>query len=77
MVSISGDQIMISIVGVTVASFPQLASTDPNAPNIEIKADFLFIGQLAPAIPEPTSALLFAAGIATVGLTGRRAAQKY
>lgn len=77
LVSLSDDQIIISIVGVTVASFPQLAVTSSTAaPNVEIKADFTFVGHVAPTVPEPTSALLFAAGLATIGVAGRRGARR-
>ena len=66
-VSVSGDQILISVVGVTVASFDQIGNSDPNAPKIEIKADFTFIGVAANPIPEPSAALLFGLGVAVVG----------
>lgn len=72
LVGVTDDLIMISVLGVTVASFPQLASTDPNAPAVEIKADFFFVGRAAPTVPEPTSALLFLAGLGVVQTSLRR-----
>jgi len=68
-VALSGDQILISVVGVTIASFPPTGVQDPLAPAIEIKADFTFIGRaVANPIPEPGASLLFAAGLATAAL---------
>ena len=76
LVSVSGDKLILSVVGVTVASFPQLASRDPNAPNVEIKADFVFVGnKVEPAVPEPSAALLYAAGLVTLGMAKRRTAR--
>ena len=74
LVSISGDDIMIRIIGVTVASFEQIGSLDPNAPNIEVKADFTFVGVLdrENPIPEPSAALLFLVGAAVAGSSVRR-----
>ena len=71
-VSISGDEIMIQIIGVTVASFEQIGSLDPNAPNIEVKADFTFRGVLENPIPEPSAALLFLVGASVAGSSIRR-----
>lgn len=76
LVSVSGDEITIAVVGVTVASFPQLTAAGLSAPNIEIKADFVFQGHaVVPTVPEPSAALLFAAGLATAGMAGRCGAQ--
>ncbi len=66
-VAISGDQILIQVVGITVASFDQFGNPDPNAPNIELKADFAFIGRAVTAIPEPSASLLFMMGLVAAG----------
>lgn len=68
----SGDDLLISIVGVTLASFAQPGAT-VDAPLIQIKADFTLIGQVAQPVPEPTAALLFAVGLGAVQLGVRRA----
>lgn len=70
----SGDDLLISIVGVTLARFAQ-PGAGPDAPMIQIKADFTLIGQVAQPVPEPTAALLFAAGLGAVHVGVRRAAR--
>jgi len=69
LVFVSGDQIMIQVIGVTVASIDpdQFGIDDPLAPNMEIKMDFTFIGTAATPIPEPAAAVVFAVGLAVVG----------
>lgn len=74
LVSISGDTMLISIVGVTLATFAQPGAIDPNAPQVQIKADFTLIGQVAHPVPEPTAAMLFAAGLGAAHLAVRRRA---
>lgn len=72
LVSVSGDTMLISIVGVTLATFAQPGAIDTNAPQVQIKADFTLIGQVAHPVPEPTSAMLFAAGLGAAHLAIRR-----
>lgn len=50
----------------------QIGSLDPNAPNIEVKADFTFRGVLENPIPEPSAALLFLVGASVAGSSIRR-----
>lgn len=71
----SGDDLLISIVGVTLATFPQPGAASADAPLIQIKADFTLIGQVAQPVPEPTAAVLFAIGIGAVHLGLRRNAR--
>ncbi|MBK7950580.1 MAG: PEP-CTERM sorting domain-containing protein [Deltaproteobacteria bacterium] len=75
LVSVSGDTMLISIVGVTLATFAQPGAIDTNAPQVQIKADFTLIGQVAHPVPEPTSAMLFAAGLGAAHLAIRRRAR--
>lgn len=73
MIAMSGDQVLIQVIGVTVATFDQIGSLDPNAPRIEIKADFTFIGTaITNPIPEPSAALLFGLGVTLSGVAVRR-----
>jgi hypothetical protein len=72
LVSVSGDAMLISIVGVTLATFAQPGAIDQNAPQVQIKADFTLIGQVAHPVPEPTSALLFAVGLGAAHFAVRR-----
>lgn len=74
LVAVSGDTMMISIVGVTLATFAQPGAIDTNAPQVQIKADFTLIGQVAHPVPEPTAAMLFAAGLGAAHLAIRRRA---
>jgi len=70
MVFVSADQIMIHLVGVTVASIDaaEFGITDPDAPNVEIKVDFSLIGgAVSTPVPEPAAAFVFAVGLAIVG----------
>ncbi len=71
LIALSGDKVLLRVSGLTVASFAQL---DPRMPNIEIKADFEFIGRAVPAtpIPEPGAALVFGLGITLAGSVLRR-----
>ena len=65
---VSGDEITIQILGVTVASFDQAANPDPNAPAVEVKADFTFVGtRVTTPIPEPSAALVFGVGLLVAG----------
>jgi hypothetical protein len=75
LVAVSGDTMLISIVGVTLATFAQPGAIDTNAPAVQIKADFTLIGQVAHSVPEPTAAMLFAAGLGAAHLAFRRSAR--
>lgn len=70
--TISGDEITLQITGVTVASFPQIHN--PGGANVELKADFTFVGKAKPSspIPEPSAALVFGVGMAVAGSVLRR-----
>ena len=69
LVFVSGDQIMIQVIGVTVATIDpaEFGIEDPYANDIEIKMDFTFVGTAATPIPEPAAAVVFAVGLAIVG----------
>ncbi len=70
--TISGDEITLQITGVTVASFPQIHN--PTGANVELKADFTFVGKATPSspIPEPSAALVFGVGMAVAGSVLRK-----
>lgn len=68
LVFVSGDQVMIQVIGVTVASIDpaEFGLNDPLARNVELKMDFTFVGTAATPIPEPAAAVVFAVGLAVV-----------
>ncbi len=71
LVNLSNDELLISIVGVTIASFEAPSILGQGAPAIEVKADFTFVGVASNPIPEPGAAILFGAGIIMVSSAAR------
>ncbi len=62
----SGNTISVGLSGINLATFAQQG--DPAAPNIVVKADFLFVGTL---VPEPGTALLLGLGLAGLSASKR------
>jgi hypothetical protein len=68
----SPDEVMIQVLGVSVASFDEFGNPDPTAPQIELTSDFTFIGTAVTAIPEPSAAVVFAVGLLAAGSSLRK-----
>jgi hypothetical protein len=68
----SDDEVMVQVLGVSVASFDQFGNPDPNAPQIELVADWTFAGTAVTAIPEPSAAVVFAVGLLAAGTSLRK-----
>jgi hypothetical protein len=68
----SQDQVMIQVLGVSLARFEQFGHPDPNAPDLELKVDFSFQAKAVTAIPEPSAAIVFAVGMLAAGTSIRR-----
>jgi hypothetical protein len=66
---VSGNTINLGISGVNLALFSQIGGSSP--PDLQVKADFTFIGTLV-VIPEPGTALLLGLGLVGLGSTRRR-----
>ena len=64
---VSGSTVNLGISGVNLAIFSQIGGSSP--PDLQVKADFTFIGTLV-QVPEPGTALLL--GLGLVGLGSRR-----
>ena len=62
---VNGNQVTLGLVGVNVATFDSMGMP-PGTGDIEVKADFTFVG----VIPEPGTALLLGLGLA--GLAGHQ-----
>jgi len=73
LVNLDGGMILISVVGVSVGTFEQVGSQDPNASPIELKVDFTLVARATAPIPEPSGALLFMVGVTIVGSATRSA----
>lgn len=69
-ITVTGDEVTLQMTGVTVATFPQIHN--PTGPNIELKADFTFVGKAATPIPEPSAAIVFGLGITLAGTAVRK-----
>ena len=68
----SDDEVMVQVLGVSVANFDQFGNPDPNAPQIELVADWSFAGTAVTAIPEPSAAVVFAVGLLAAGTSLRK-----
>lgn len=67
LLSVSGDTINLSLVGVNIARFAQLAGP-PGSPDVIVKADFTFVG----VVPEPGTTLLLGLGLGGLATIRRR-----
>ncbi len=83
---LSNNVLQLAIFGVTIAQFPQIAHpdyvydlNDPSGglPLVTLQANILFIGDVATAIPEPTSATMFSSGTLVAGYQLRRRRQQH
>jgi hypothetical protein len=65
----SGDQLLLGLFGINIATFQQAAAVDPEtAPLVNVKADFTFVGIVA---PEPGTAVLMGLGLMALGASRR------
>jgi len=63
--AVTGDQLILGLFGINIATFAQEAAMDPEtAPLVNVKADFTFVGTL---IPEPGTAILLGMGLMALG----------
>lgn len=68
--AVTGDQITLGLLGINIATFQQEAAADPEtAPLVNVKADFTFIGTVA---PEPGTAVLMGLGLMALGARRRQ-----